>query len=122
MKGLGRAEVHIYDSDVARYGEACKQVNGRTDGSWAVQTEKREIENYLHSDAIQESLSISVTVEDQNDIPEIVGKQKGWNSKTAKKKLAAYAFPKMTAERLRQRDPKGEIEALVRRIAKTLEG
>jgi len=55
LKGLGRPEVHIYDSDVAKYDADIAQVNRRTDGSWGVQTAKLEIENYLHPDAIQEA-------------------------------------------------------------------
>jgi len=34
LKGLGKPEVHIYDNDVASYGDAIDEVNRRTDGSW----------------------------------------------------------------------------------------
>ncbi|WP_437201694.1 ATP-binding protein [Planctomicrobium sp. SH664] len=61
LRGLNRPEIHIYDSDVAAYGGAIQQVNTRTDGSWGIHTKKREIENYLHPDAIFEGIGCSVT-------------------------------------------------------------
>lgn len=120
LKGLNRPEVHIYDSDVAKYGQAIAQVNQRTDGSWGVLTTKREIENYLHPDAIQEGIACAVTFGDQDDVPALVGAQKKWNSKNAKKKLAASAFPKMTAARIAQRDPQGEVKGWLTRLAAML--
>lgn len=116
LKGIGRPEVHIYDSDVKNYSQLAANVNSRGDASWAVQTTKLEIENYLHPDAIQEGLSIIVHFGDQDDVPSLITAQKGWNDKTVKRKLAQNAFPRMTAARIRQRDPAGEIEGWLRRI------
>lgn len=133
LKGLGRPEVHIYDSDVATYGASVADVNRRTDGSWAVQTAKYEVENYLHADAIQEAFGVNIVVPDQRDangkaVPEIFSAalhalhQVGSpiNDSTAKKKLSLQAFPRMTAARLRQRDPAGEVEGWLRRISAML--
>jgi hypothetical protein len=120
LRGLGRPEVHIYDNDVAKYGQVVAQVNGRTDGSWGVLTSKREIESYLHPDAIREGLGCVVAFGDTDDVPELVGTQMNWNSKTAKRKMAADAFPRMTALRIQQRDPNGEIENWLRRIGAML--
>jgi len=116
LRGLSRPEVHIYDSDVTRYGAAVAQVNQRTDGSWGCQTAKREIENYLHADAIQEGLGIAVIFGDADDVPGLVAAQMGWTANTAKRKLAQLAFPRMTAARIKARDPVGEIEGWFRRI------
>ena len=117
LKELGRPEVHIYDNDVAKYGEYITKVNQRTDGSWGVLTKKREIENYLSSDAIMEGLNISASIGDADDIPELMRTICGWKSNTAKKKLARNAFPKMTATRIAARDPDGEVRGWMRRIA-----
>ncbi len=133
LKALGRPEVHIYDSDVATYGASVAKVNQRTDGSWALQTVKYEVENYLHTDAIQEAFGITITVPDQRDangkaVPAIfsgalfaanpVGSP--ISDSTAKKKLSNQAFPRMTAARIQQRDPNGEVEGWLRRIGAML--
>ena len=120
LRNLGRPEVHIYDGDVSKYSEAVAQVNARTDGSWAVRTLKREIENYLHADAINEALGCTVAFTDTDDVPSLVGAQMSWNPKNAKKKLAALAFAKMNVERLRARDPQNEIEGWFGRLAEML--
>jgi hypothetical protein len=116
LKGLGRPEVHIYDRDVANYGDAVAQVNQRVDGSWGVQTSKLEIENYLHPDAIQDGLSLTVTFGDGDDVPSIVRGLTGWKDNTAKRKLAQHAFPKMSAARIAARDPGDEVLGWFRRI------
>ena len=121
LRALGRPEAHIYDNDVTRYASIVAQVNSRNDGSWGILTQKREIENYLHPDAILEGLSCTISVGDTDDVPALVGGVKGWNSKTAKKKLADFAFPKMPAERIRERDPDGEVEGWFREILRRIE-
>ncbi len=120
LRGLGRPEVHIYDRDVVKYRSVVAQVNARTDGSWGVQTTKLEIENYLHPDAIQEGLGIAVNFADADDVPAIISAQTGWKANTTKRKLAQYAFPKMTIARITARDPNGEIEGWLRRIGAML--
>lgn len=120
LKGLGRPEVHIYDNDVDSYGAAIDQVNQRTDGSWGLLTTKREMENYLHPDAIQEGLGIAVVFGDAEDVPSIVGAQMRWKASTTKRKLAQHAFPKMSAALIRARDPKGEVEGWLRRVGEML--
>jgi putative ATP-dependent endonuclease of the OLD family len=116
LRPLGRPESHIYDRDVAKYAQSVADVNARGDGSWAIQTQMLEVENYLHPDAIQEGLGLAVAFGDTDDVPAIVGAAGGWNPSTTKRKLARYAFPKMTAARIQARDPAGEVEGWLRRI------
>lgn len=133
LQDLGRPEVHIYDGDVAGYAAQVAAVNARTDGSWAVQTIKHEIESYLHADAIHEAFGVAITVPDQLDpaghaVPRLVslalfalnpvGAPLG--DTKIKKKLADHAFPRMTAQRLAARDPAGEVETWMRRVAAML--
>lgn len=133
LRQLNRPEVHIYDSDVGKYAESVEQVNQRTDGSWAVQTRKYEIENYLHSDAIQKAFGVEVEVTDQpadgsQAVPkafalaysQAMGFDGVMGDDKAKNKLAEKAFPLMTATMLRERDPDGEVEGWFRRIAEML--
>ncbi|EEF81276.1 ATP-binding protein [Methylophaga thiooxydans] len=112
LKNIGKPEVHIYDRDdqnPPKYQETCDAVNARGDGSIAFITSKREAENYLHPDAIQEALNISVTYTDDCDVPSLVGAALGVNDRTAKRRLNRVAAKKMTKERLDGRDPDGEI-------------
>ncbi|PKO12696.1 MAG: OLD family endonuclease [Chloroflexi bacterium HGW-Chloroflexi-10] len=120
LRGLGRPEVHIYDNDVAKYADAINEVNLRQDGSWGVQTQKFEIENYLHPDAILDGLSYNIPINDTDDIPALFKAAANWNPNNAKKKLAQYAFPKMTAARIAQRDPNCEVEGWFIRIGAML--
>jgi hypothetical protein len=84
-------------------------------------TKKREIENYLHPDAVEEGIGVRVVIEDNNDVPaSFRNTQKGWNSSTAKIKLADKAFPKMTADRIKERDPDGEVEGWFIKIGEML--
>lgn len=116
LRGLGRPEVHIYDSDVEKYADSVNTVNSRADGSWAVQTQKYEIENYLHSDAIFDGLAVRIGVNDADDIPALFRAAKNWNPDNAKRKLAQHAFPRMDAARIAARDPNREVEGWFRRI------
>jgi len=72
------------------------------------------------TDAIQDAFGCVIAFGDTDDVPALVGAQMNWNSNTAKKKLATHAFPRMTAERIRQRDPTGEVEGWLRRIGEML--
>lgn len=124
LRPLGLPEVHIYDSD-SQYQGACMTVNSRGDGSWAVQLSKKEIENYLHPDAIHRTLGISVSFGDTDDVPSLVqsalAKQgRRFKESRIKKMLADLAFPAMTAQQIRNRDPNGEIESILRRISTML--
>lgn len=139
LKKLNLPEVHIYDRDDTtplRYQKECDAVNNRNDGSWAVITTKREIENYLHPDAIKDGMAINVSFSDVCDVPLIVAKAihensdstKVWadiladdkelSDKTsrAKKRLNRDAAAKMTYARFQQSDPTGEISGWLKRI------
>jgi predicted ATPase len=129
LRSLNRPEVHIYDNDVPVYAASVAEVNQRTDGSWAVLTNKYEIECYLHADAIGDAFGVEVVVLDQpgpdgKAVPRLFAEAYFAKQKTdavmkdgaAKLRLANKAFPLMTAERLAARDPRGEVEGWFRRI------
>lgn len=128
LHSLRRPEIHIYDRDVPAYAAAVNKVNLRTDGSWAAQTTKHEIESYLHPEAIREAFGVTILVDDHpgdgKAVPKIFaeaysaaqrfdGVMKDSNAKT---RLAEKAFPLMTAERIKERDPLGEVSDWLRRI------
>lgn len=130
LSGLGRKEAHIYDSDVADYAKSVAAVNARLDGSWGIQTQKHEIESYLHVEAIREGLGVEVEVADHlnpdgHAVPKAVSVAlhainpvgDPMKDSTVKKLLATKAFPCMTTERLAERDPKGEVKGWMVRLA-----
>jgi energy-coupling factor transporter ATP-binding protein EcfA2 len=129
LADLGRKEAHIYDSDVPDYKNAVAAVNARQDGSWAVQTLKHEIESYLHPDAIKDALGLVVDVADHlnaagHAVPTAVALEKfavkpigaPMKDSSVKKLLASKVFPYMTADRLAERDPNGEVRGWMVRL------
>jgi putative ATP-dependent endonuclease of OLD family len=132
LKGFNRPEVHLYDAGTEippTFQSAVDQVNRRTDGSYAALTGKREIENYLHPDAIQEEFDIRITFGDTDRVPEIVaaaihdsspGATRPWADldhetkekkiSSAKKRLNLGAVKRMTLERLQIADPNQRLE------------
>lgn len=140
LKNLDLPEVHIYDRDddtPPKYQPECDAVNARGDRSWAVITGKRELENYLHVEAISEGMNgIAITFTDTCDVPLIVakavhqssGSPKPWEDvladpkelsdkiSRAKKRLNRDAAAKMSSLRLAQSDPQGDVSAWLRAI------
>lgn len=140
LKNLGLPEVHIYDRDDAnppKYQPECDAVNARTNGSWAVITTKRELENYLHADAISEGMNgIGIAFTDTCDVPLIVakavheasGSPRTWADilgdhkeladkvSRAKKRLNRDAVAKMTIARFSQSDAAGEVSGWLKQI------
>ncbi len=139
LRELNRPEIHLYDRGTdtpPKYEAAAAEVNARGDGSYACLTGKREMENYLHSEAISEARhNIHIVVEDNNSVPELVaeavhngalGAGAVWVNLEAEKKqkkmsntkrwLNDDAASRMTPERLAERDPQGDIENWLRRV------
>jgi putative ATP-dependent endonuclease of OLD family len=133
LRSFNRPEVHIYDRDVADYAQSVASVNRRTDGSWAVQTKKYEIECYLHTRAIKDAFGVDVVVVDEpgvdgKSVPRIFAEaysaQQNFDGTMkdgpAKLRLAEKAFLMMTPELLAARDPDGEVKGWFRRIGEML--
>lgn len=125
LKDLRLPEVHIYDRDKeAEYQASVDEVNCRGDGSWATLTKKREMENYLHPDAIQEALGVSVDVDDECDVEERVTTALGqgrMGRRSVKDWLNVEAVEKMTAERLKERSAWSEIRSWLDKIQTLLQ-
>lgn len=60
LKPLRKRQIHLYDRDVPAYEAYAAEVNGWNDGSFAMITERREMENYIHPEAISEAIGIAV--------------------------------------------------------------
>jgi hypothetical protein len=81
---------------------------------------KREIENYLHEDAIYQAFNIRIKVGDNDDIPNVLQQKCNISSRKIKIEISQRAFPKMTVEMLRQRDPTDEVRGWLKRLSKML--
>ncbi|ANR78544.1 hypothetical protein BBB57_09885 [Kosakonia sacchari] len=111
LKTLKKPEVHIYDRDIStppQYQKEYKSVNDRKDGSIAFMTTKREMENYLHPDAIRAVFNIEINIDDMTDVSTEVSHLTTYNESNAKKKINKFATAKMTYEMLNARDAAGE--------------
>ena len=122
LRKMGCKEFHIYDNDVATYQATVDVINGRGDGSWAGLTQKREIENYLHQDAINDTYGVNVET-DSDGVPARFGAayaaQQGWpglKDNNAKTKLSKVFKETMNYARLVARDPNGEVKGWFDRI------
>jgi putative ATP-dependent endonuclease of the OLD family len=124
LRNLSLPEIHLYDRDVMgadgtyKYEAAKDAVNARTDGSRGYLTEKRELENYLHIDAINEALlphsaaAIGFNLTDECDVEaEIFAAtgQRRFDRKHVKHWLNEEAASRMTLARLRQRNADVEV-------------
>lgn len=134
---LGLPEAHIYDSDKGAESEdqSCEEhkyqkyidiVNNREDGSWGKLTNKREIENYLHPDAIKDEFGFDCDFDDRSNVEEVFikeynKKEPGAVSKKKAKRELNKAFGSMTYERLEQRNAIDEVTGWMRKLARMVE-
>ena len=146
LESLGRPEFHIYDGDVGGYEEQMRRINSR-ERCRALKTCKREMENYLHPDAIKEVMGIEVEFGDDDDVPKIIAQKlyekaldgrrarEGQNGQAVRKwedlgqnarkqtirdikaKLNSTVVRRMTPALLAERDPEGEIKNWLKTIA-----
>lgn len=144
LERLSTPQMHIYDRDdkqPPQYETHIQRVI--REGHWGRLTNKREIENYLHPQAIRAALNIEVEFGDMDDVPALVAEQvhaasestKPWvevddhdkkqKISKVKKKLNNEAAKMMTLELLDSQDPEREILGwfadLVERIANAAE-
>jgi hypothetical protein len=150
LRHLNRPEYHICDRDYPppkepKYAEHMSAINKR-EGCTAVATEKREMENYLHPDAIRETyaenglaIAFGGLFEDFDDVPALVAqivhqassdeewaeisaeKQKD-KIKRAKRLLNGQAAQRMSPDRLAETDPQGEIRGWLLQLGQTIAG
>lgn len=143
LEGLEIPEVHIMDRDneppaAAKYQSSADAVNNR--GAIAFITNKREMENYLHLDAINSVFNISLRNPflDFDDVPEIVAKAQNqnegsgiawevrdsdWKKKKtsrAKRRLNRDVVSYMDVMKFTETDPRMEVKAWLESISSFL--
>lgn len=124
LQKLGTPEYHIYDGDNTHaHASICDKVNKRGDGSTARETEKREMENYIHGDVVRDLFGIEIEINDTMDVSTEIStllrqsNPEGPRPDTVKKKLNRDGVKKMTIDLLRSRDPKDEVLGWLREIS-----
>ena len=141
LSGLDLPEVHIYDRDNdCGYQDDVNEVNRRGNKYWATLTNKREIENYLHPDAVRDVLKIYIEIDDNTDVPLAAARaihknsesQNAWEelkpnkrdqkTNNVKKRLCKEVTKQMTVAQLQARDPNGEVEGWFQQIREKLTG
>lgn len=132
LKNLGLPEVHIYDRDELKNGKYKYQddkdaVNARGDGSIGFLTAKREMENYLHIDAISEALqpvvgfnftfALSDDCDVETEIKTLLNGQGKIQRRSIKHWLNEDAASRMNIDRLKERNGYDEIKGWFTEIA-----
>lgn len=142
---LKRPEVHIFDRDAGPEDEPkCNDVVAEFDsqeGCTTFVTSKREMENYIHPDAIMAALGIDIEVGDDDDVyanvlekvrkasgdgircsyEGCIGKRNTVKKSSIKFHLNYCCVRTMTPEMLDERDPKGEIRGWLQAIAQEID-
>ncbi|WFU34066.1 ATP-binding protein [Bradyrhizobium brasilense] len=148
LEPLNRPELHIYDRDnpppqPGKYDQFAAEVNARP-GCSAVTTSKREMENFLHQDAIREAyqqqnivVNFGAPFADFDDVPALVaqavlaaGGGAPWpiddpqkcakKTSRAKTQLNTAAVARMSHARLAQCDPGDEVIGWLREIGQRM--
>lgn len=131
LNGLGIPQYHIYDLDDAMnppYQAARDAVRARGGNNWAELTAKRECENYLHPDCIQNVFAFAAPIPfgDMDDVPELVASTihnsaspnpwvgltpevKKKKMSNAKRRLNNEVSQQMTWAQIQTSDPNGNI-------------
>jgi energy-coupling factor transporter ATP-binding protein EcfA2 len=132
LKNVGLPEVHIYDRDELKNGKYKYQddkdaVNARRDGSIGFLTAKREMENYLHIDAISEALhpvigvNFTFALSDDCDVETEIKTQLSGQGKIQRRSIKHWlnedAASRMTIGRLKERNGYDEIKGWFTEIA-----
>ncbi|HYW04391.1 MAG TPA: ATP-binding protein [Gammaproteobacteria bacterium] len=144
LEGLNIPEFHLYDRDTddktVQQQEAADKVNARPMCK-AVLTTKRELENYLHADAIRAArpaLELAFKIDDKCDVATVVAKAvheasnpaTPWDEVPDKRRakkadqvktwLNDAAAACMTSGQLAERDPGGEVRRWLEAIAEQM--
>jgi len=146
LEGLEIPEVHILDRDnpppePAKYQAAADRVNDRGANCCSFITNRREMENYIHYESINEEFGIALpgAFRDFDNVPTLVAraihdgsesttvwddltdKKQSKKESNAKKRLNRGAINNMTPDRLNDTDPDNEVRGWIRQISLHLE-
>lgn len=124
LRKLNLPEIHIYDGDKEEYKQTAQQVDSRNDGSKGFTTQKREIENYVHPNIIEDifrELNSNTLIDRTQDnwldewnqsdlIPLIQNKGVRIREKRIKEKICTEGIENMTVELFQELQAYEEIK------------
>jgi hypothetical protein len=124
-KNTNAIEFHLYDRDGdSKYQEAIDEVNSRGDGSYGVITKKREIENYVHWELIENNEKFEGVKFDEKfkrdwdsqDIPNYLANKKGMKEEDVKGILCGKISKQITKDHLEQLNAWDEVKGWFEKI------
>jgi putative ATP-dependent endonuclease of the OLD family len=142
LKAFNRPEFHLYDSDDPanpKYKPHCDAVNARGDGSFAMLTARREVENYIPKAGIERILEIELPAYDAltADVPELVAKaihekdsetpweqlseeKKSKKISSAKRRLNHDVMEKVTLTEFRAEDADADVSGWIKKVSEAV--
>lgn len=122
LKDSGLLEFHLYDNDREDYREEIRKVNSRNDGSVALTTRMREIENYIHWELIEEEFNIEIPYDIKHkwkdfDIPKWLSNKLGIKEKDIKTKLCGKLAKRLTKKHLEELGVWDEVKGWFEKIS-----
>ena len=140
LAGLNRPEFHLFDRDQppttkSSHQDAVDAINARANAI-AMLTKKREMENYIHPQAIENSIDVNLAYGDFDDVPELVAQhlhvanggagkwhdldadKKKKKESRAKRRLNNEAVSAMTVAMLDEIDTNGNVRSWLREISR----
>lgn len=119
LEKLHLSQMHIYDSDIGadkphKYIDYVEKINSRTDNSFAFETNKREIENYIHPDLIKNKFNLPMHYDVNWDKKDLVSEIKltvKLREGKVKDAICSELSKSMTKEQLEQIDAWKEIKS-----------
>lgn len=143
LTGLRLPKFHLFDRELPPETEARVKAAGlvnQRNGCQAAVTSKRSVENYLHPAAIRDARRIDLSFGNDDDVAELAARQcylhrhasvpwrllpgraKKRLRDRAKHWLNSYAAARMTAVRLAESDPAGEVRSWLATIGRLAGG
>lgn len=125
LKNSNIIEFHIYDSDRGagknedQYSEQINRINARNNGSCAIITQKREMENYIHRSLIEGEFEINLGDIDEydiEDIPQNISNKKHMKEECVKEILNGKLSRLLTKEMLEEMNAFEEIKGWFEKI------
>lgn len=127
LKQTNAVEFHVYDRDsnsgknTEQYAQQCEEVNNRDDNSYAILTNKREMENYIPQELIEAQFNIDCADIDNwstTDIPTFIVQKTNLPEHAVKSILNGKLAASITKTMLEQMDTYKEIKSWFEQMKK----
>lgn len=128
LKNTNAIEFHLYDRDIdEKYIKEIEKVKKRKDGSFGILTQKREIENYVPKEIIENNFEVQINLNenenwDEIDVPKkIQSLRNDLNEKTIKTIICGKCSQNITKQDLDNLDAWDEVKGWFKKIKELTE-